>query len=227
MQFVPLVGSQVAAVEGHPLGQAIDGPSEGRHGTGQCRIPFRSPADLVKLLLGGVKVGEGQLHLDHPEVVQGIGRSGHVTVSESPEDEHNGVDLADAGQKSVTQPLALGGPLNQAADIGELHAGRYNPAGSAHGGQAFQTVIGDPGHANIGVSRSEGIRRGEGSPAGQGVIKRGLARVGQAHEPETLHLSALLSWESARPSSAPGPTGQARTTDLAVHGDVTGARRPP
>ena len=64
----------------------------------------------------------------------------------------------------------------------------------------------------------------EGAPAGQGVITRGLARVGQAHEPETLHLSALLSWESARPPSATGPTRQARTADLAVHGDVTGVR---
>ena len=48
---------------------------------------------------------------------------GDVVVGEGPQHEHDGVDLADAAQEPVAEPLALAGPLDQTADVDDLHRG--------------------------------------------------------------------------------------------------------
>ncbi len=61
-----------------------------------------------------------------PEMLERIMRSGHVVVTEGPEDEHDGVDFANARKELVAEPLTLRGPCHQPADVVELHGGVHD-----------------------------------------------------------------------------------------------------
>ena len=56
----------------------------------------------------------------------GIGRPGDVVVVERPQHEHDGVDLADVGEELVAEALALARPLDEAADVDDLHRGVHD-----------------------------------------------------------------------------------------------------
>ena len=62
----------------------------------------------------------------------------------------------------------------------------------AHLGQAVEAVVGHLGHADVGVLGGEGVGRGQRAAAGQGVVERGLAGVGEADEPEAFHRAVTL-----------------------------------
>ena len=124
------------------------------------------------MLLGGFEVGESQLHLDDAEVFQWVARARHVGIAKGSQDEHDGVDLANAGQELVAQALTLGCPLDQAANVGELHAGWDDLLRGTHLGQTVKTNVGDLGHADIRVSGGECVRGGQGAASSQCVVQR-------------------------------------------------------
>ena len=165
LQLGPGGVREVAAVQRQALAQQIEGLAEGGDGRSQRRIALGGPTELVELFLGGVQVGEGQLDLHDPEVLQRVRGARHVTVPERPEHEDDGVDLADAGQELVPQALPLRRTLHQAADVGELDAGRDDLAAGAHLGQPVEAVVGDLGHTDVGVGGGKGVRGGQGAAA--------------------------------------------------------------
>ena len=56
-----------------------------------------------------------------------------------------------------------------------------------HHGESVETVVGHLGDADVRVLRRERVRRRERTTAGQRVVQRALARVGEADESETFH----------------------------------------
>ena len=93
------VGVEVAAVERRALARAT--------ARAASRAATSSASDLSPLAalrrfsiwrLDRLEVGQGQLDLERPEVLERVGRAGDVVVVEGPQHEDDGVDLADAGR---------------------------------------------------------------------------------------------------------------------------------
>ena len=144
-----------------------------------------------------------------PQVLEGVGRAGHVVVGEGPQHEDDGVDLADVGQEPVAEALARAGPFDQPADVDELHGGRHDLRGCATSRPAARA-----GRRAPWPRRRSGpwwrTRRAPPAPPPpvKRVVQRRLAGVGQADEPEPFHppAEALSSFwpcdPAARPSTA-------------------------
>ena len=147
-------------------------------------------ATLLDPALDRLEVGQGQLDLEDPQALERVVGTGHVGVDERPEQEHDRVDLADVGQELVAQAFAGAGPLDQAADVDELHARRHDLLGVGHRRQQVEPPVRDLGHPHVGVGGGEGVGRGERATAGERVVQRGLARVGEADEAESFHWRA-------------------------------------
>ena len=56
-----------------------------------------------------------------------------------------------------------------------------------HRGEPVETVVGHLGDADVRVLGGERVRRGERAAAGEGVVQRALARVGEADQAEAFH----------------------------------------
>ena len=140
----------------------------------------------------------------------------HVVVGEGPQHEHDGVDLADAGEEAVAEALALARPLDQPADVDELDGGVHGlGAASTSPTSRSRRSSGTPGHADVGVDGGEGVGGGQGLAAREGVEERRLPGVGQADEAEAFHRgqvtgrgrrpdphAILRRWTRSRRSSA-------------------------
>ena len=141
------------------------GPVERGHLVEQRLVALGGLAALLDLVLDGLEVGVGELELHDAEVLERVGRAGHVVVGEGPQHEDDGVDLADVAEELVAEALALAGPRHQAADVDELHGGRHDVLALAHLGQRVEPVVGHPGHADVGVGGGERVGRGERAAA--------------------------------------------------------------
>ena len=62
---------------------------------------------LVQPLLDGLQVGECELDLDHPQVLDRIVGTVHIGVHERPQHEHDRIDLTDVGEELVAEALTL------------------------------------------------------------------------------------------------------------------------
>ena len=182
------LGVEVAAVERGALGQRRPRPRRAP--------PPRRPGDLSALaalrrLVTWFSTVSRSARVSSSSTTRrcssGSVGPGHVGVGERPQHVDDGVDLADVGQEAVAQALALAGPLDQPADVDELHAGGHHVAAGGHRGQRVEPVVGHLGHAHVGVAGGEGVGRGERAAAGEGVVQRRLAGVGEADEPEPFH----------------------------------------
>ena len=150
-------------------------------------VPGHLPA-LGELRLDRVDVGQHQLELEGVQVVEGVGAAHHVVVLEGPQHQHDGVDLADAGQEAVAQALARRRPGHQPGDVDELEGGRHDLLRLAHLGQRASAGGRAPGRCRPWLSVVENGWAATGADAaGQGVEQRRLAGVGQADEAETFH----------------------------------------
>ena len=129
-------------------------------------------AALLDAALDGLEVGQRQLDLEDPQALERIVGTGYVGVDERPEEEHDGVDLADVGQELVAETFARAGAFDQTADVDELHARRHDLAGVGHGRQQVEPLVGDLGDADVGVGGGEGVGRGERATAGERVVQR-------------------------------------------------------
>ena len=134
-------------------------------------------------------------------MLQRVGRAGHVVVDERPQHEHDGVDLTDVGEEAVAQALALARPLDEAADVDDLHGGVDDVAALGHLGETVEALVGHLGDADVGVLGGERVRRGQRAAAGEGVVQRALAGVGQPDESEAFHeaVEANASWHRPDP----------------------------
>ena len=116
-----------------------------------------------------------------------IRRSGDVVVDERPEDEHDRVDFADVGEELVAETFALAGSLDESADVDDLDRGVDGLLRLRHRRQLVEAIVGHLGHTDVGVLRGERVRRSERTTAGQRVVQRTLARVGETDQSETFH----------------------------------------
>ena len=129
---------EVAAVERRALGRGAPWPGRGRpprrRATCRCLAALRRFSIWFSTVSRSARASSISTM---PQVLERVGRAGDVVVGEGPQHEHDGVDLADVGQELVAQALALAGPLDQAADVDELHAWRARRSSTlAHLGQA-------------------------------------------------------------------------------------------
>ena len=125
-----------------------------------------------------------------------VGGARDVVVGERPQHEHDGVDLADVGEEAVAQALALARPLDEPADVDDLHGGVDDVAALGHLGEAVETVVGHLGDADVRVLGGEGVRRGQRAAAGEGVVQRALPGIGQADETEAFHEAVEANGDS-------------------------------
>ncbi len=159
----------------------------------------------MQALLDGLEVGEGEFDLDHAEVLDRVGRPGDVVVDERPQDEHDGVDLADVGEELVAEALALAGALDEPADVDDLDRGVDGLLRLRHRRELVEPVVGHLGHPDVRVLRGERVRRGERTTTGERVVQRALARVGEADQSETFHEPPEATDVEPRPRPAIGP----------------------
>ena len=123
LELDPFVVGEITLVDRRALGEDGDHPFEERRVGRSALVGTSDTGHFVELLLGGLEIGERQLGLDDAEVFERIGGPGYVVVGKGPEHEDDRVDLTDARQELVAETLALAGPLDQPADVVELHAG--------------------------------------------------------------------------------------------------------
>ena len=101
--------------------------------------------------------------------------------------EQQGVDLADATEEPVAEPLPGRGPGDQPCDVDHLDPGSHDLAALAHLGERIETVVRkrrDPDGGLGGGERMVSYRR---QTPGEGVEKRGLPGVREPDEPDPLH----------------------------------------
>ena len=142
---------------------------------------------LLEALLDGFEVGQREFELDDAEVLDRVGRAGDVVVCERPQHEHDRVDLADVGEELVAESLTLAGAFDEAADVDDLDRGVDDVLRLRHRGQAVEALVGHLGDADVRVLGGERVRRGERTTAGECVVERTLARVGETDQAETFH----------------------------------------
>ena len=97
---------------------------------------------------------------------------------------HDGVHLADMGQKFISQPFALACPLYKACDIYKLDYGRGVFFGMVHFRKTVKPFIRNGHYAYIGLNGAEGIVGCLRTGMGYGVEKRAFAYIGQAYDSE-------------------------------------------
>ena len=181
-----------ARYSGRPADSASYAAVERGELVAERAVELGLPLGLGEPLLDRLQVGEGELELDDAQVLEGIRRPDDVRVLERAEDEDDGIDLADVGEELVAQPFALARPLDEPADVDDLHRGVDDVAALRHLGQPVEPVVGDLGDPDVGVLGGEGVRRGERAATGQRVVQRALAGVGQPDQPEAFHPGVRL-----------------------------------
>ena len=106
------------------------------------------------------------------EVLERVGRAGHVVVVERPQHEHDGVDLADVGEERLPRPSPLLAPstsppmsTNCTVACTTLRLCDIAASRSSRSSGTLATP-------DVGVLGGEGVRRGQRAAAGEGVVQR-------------------------------------------------------
>ena len=110
-------------------------------GDGLRVAPLGGAGGLLQLLLATLQIGERQLGVNNRRVVGGVRLPRRprrclddLLVLEAAHHMGDGVGLPDIGEELVAQPLALGGPGDEAGDVHEFHRGGNLPLGLDEGG---------------------------------------------------------------------------------------------
>ena len=150
-------------------------------------VELRLAFGLVESLLDRLEVGQGELELDDPEVLERVGRTGDVVVDEGPQHEHDRVDLTDVGEELVAEAFTLRGALHQTADIDHLDRCVDDLLRLRHHRQPIEAIVGHPRDPDVRVLGGERVRRSQCTSAGECVVERRLASIGQSDETEAFH----------------------------------------
>jgi hypothetical protein len=223
----PLRGVEAAAVEGCACGKRRLSGIEGGDLVGQRPVGPGCLAALGDLVLHRFEVGQGELQLEDPKVLERIVRARYLRVGEGPQEVDDGVHLADVGQEAVAEPLALAGTFDQPADVDELHARRHHVAAGRHGGEGVQAPVEHLGHAHVGVAGREGVGRGQRTAPRERVVERRLARIGEANEPEPFHVFEGTGDGSLHPWSGRSSSGVRVRPAPCRTRQACGSRSPP
>ena len=157
-----LLAAEPGAVERAAVRERVVGPPQRGELVAERAVELGLPLGLGETLLDGLEVGERQLELDDAQVLQRIGRAGHVVVDERPQHEHDGVDLTDVGEEAVAEPLALARTLDEPADVDDLDGGVHDVAAPRHLGEPVEALVGHLGDADVGVLGGERVRAQRG-----------------------------------------------------------------
>jgi GAF domain-containing protein len=103
-------------------------------------------------------------------------------AGEHPDDLADRVGLADVGEELVAEALALGGALDDAGDVQEVHRRRDDLLRVEQLGQCRQPRVRHADHPDVRLDRGEGVVRREDVVLRQCVEKSRLAHVGQADD---------------------------------------------
>ena len=183
----PLVRSHRCSVDGRGRLQHLDSAFERRHFAGEGLVLLRSLAPPFELRLRARGVGQHELELERGQVVEWVAATDDVRVLERAQHVQDRVDLADAAEELVAEPLPRVRALLDAGDVSELRGGLDDLLRGAHLGEGDQSVIRHFGDADVRLGGGERVRGHRGLAAGQRVEKRGLAGVGQPDDAEALH----------------------------------------
>ena len=147
---------------------------------------------LVELGLHRGQVGEDQLELQRGQGLDRVRVPGHLGVLERPEDHTQRVDLTDAGQEAVPEPLSSGRAGNEAGDVDHFHAGAHHLAAGAHARQGVESGVGQRRGGDRRLGGGEGVGGHRRVSTGEGVEQRRLAGIGQTDETQSFHCSPTL-----------------------------------
>ena len=149
-------------------------------------LPLAFFSRCVDAFFQAIEVGQHQLGLDGVDVGDGIDLAFHmgdVVVHEAAYHVHDGVDLADGGEKLVAQPLAFRGAAHQTGDVDETDAGRHDLRRLAEHGELVEARV---GHRDLAHVRFDGaeriIRRLRRRGLRQRIEERRLADIRQADD---------------------------------------------
>ena len=223
----PHVGVEVAAVQGRALGQHRLGGVERGDLVGQRPVGLGRLAPLGHLVLDGLEVGERQLELDDAQVLERVGRArarrrrrtpAARTRRRRPRGCWPGTGCPGPRPCSPPRPgrrcrrtAPLAGTTLRLADIV---------------GQRVEPVVEHLRHPDVGVAGGERVGRGQRTAAGQRVVQRRLAGIGETDEPEPFHPGRLTIADrpTAGPPSCRSPGQRPGTRPRACSVSPTGER---
>ena len=140
----------------------------------------------VKLLFGGLDVGQDEFGLDDLDVADGVDLAhavDDVVVVEAADHVDDGVALADVGEEVVALAFALGGAGDEAGDVDDVDRGRDDDLRAGDDLQLLHAVVGHEDHADVGLDRAERVVGRFGlTRAREGVEEGRLAHVGESDD---------------------------------------------
>ena len=103
-----------------------------------------------------------------------------IAVIKATEHVNDGINVADVGQKLVTQAFTLGGTAYETGNVHEFNGSRCIELRIIHFRQYVQTTIRHGYHAHVGIDGAEGIVGADGTGACNSIKQSTLAYVRQA-----------------------------------------------
>ena len=164
-----LVGGQPRAVERHRRLQEADRLLEDRDLTRDRLVELRRLAPPFELRLGARGICEHELELERRQVVERVAAADDVRVDEGSKHVQHGVDLADAAEELVAQPLARVRALLDAGDVDELCGRVDDLLRLAHRGERVEALVRHLRDTHVRLGRRERMRCDLRVAAGQRV----------------------------------------------------------
>ena len=225
-QQVALLGVEPRTVERAALGERGVGRLQRGDLVGQRPVELGRLLAAGQLLLDGLEVGQGQLELDDPQVLERVRRAGHVAVLERPEHEHDRVDLADVRRGTGCRgprPCSRPRPARRCRPPGPRRARRCGSSTSRPAGRAARRA---PWPRRCwGPSWRTAYGAASAPPPVSALYSEDLPGVGEADEAEAFHTEGPRLPAARRgrrlgvPCAAMGYRRSGRCTVHRVHRD--------
>jgi len=125
-------------------------------------LHFELAAKLVEPFVEALQIGEGELCVNHLDVVGRVHPSRHmddIRIIEAAHDMGDHPHLADVREKLVTEAFALRCPPHEPRDIHELDDCRHFPLGLENFAETIETLVWKRHDAKIRIDRAKGIIR--------------------------------------------------------------------
>ena len=100
-----LLRFQARAVKRRPVGKQTECPVEGCHLAVQRMVLLGCFSPALELCLRARQVGQHELELEHRQVFERVGTTGHIRVIEGPQYETDGIRFTDPAKEPVAQPF--------------------------------------------------------------------------------------------------------------------------
>ncbi len=143
-----------------------------KHGNHASRLFIASACGLNglgQLFLHAGKIGQCQFGgngFNVRERVHAPIHMHHVLVFEATHYIHNGIGLANVGQKLVAKPLALACSCNQPGNVNKLHGGGHDALGRDDTRKLIKPGVGQFNNAGVGLDGAKGVVLGRNACLG-------------------------------------------------------------